>query len=636
MRGPEQGVCDMIGTECCTIIPLHTGPMGPLSVLLTRMKAARDQMVRNSGAPDPAWYKWLLSGDWMAGLMRIGMTILVVLLVVAFIACCGIPLLRALIDKTVHSLFGQYMQMQMLDADTEPDLFPLLDENNNNPIMDCLPFRRPPRQPARRHYSCAYLDSDSNGQAYRFYNASNAPHLFCCFSCRKLAMEIDLSAYRWWLYLKLDREPQRTWRSYPPRSSQDQWVPLQEDAHIMIEEGSWIAWHRPGEDYCLADRLVMRVHAYELRRCIAVASLYGPKTRHAYLLSRNIQQSTVRQYYTLFFCGYPIWTTHTREALENLARLPPQPAWLHPILRKNSDSEAVVILPKTYSDFLGHLKGITGTPSPVVFVSVCVCVCVSVIVVCRAMLRLPPRQTPDQYPRACGHLEVTPRGFACRVDDVLPPNRCHTCNQLSSEIAVSDYVWRDFDLGVAPYRTWLTYPPPPTADTWYTLLEDSRPVTLILDHADLFLPEGLWVHVYHMNEYALETGFRLEVHSYEIRRSFCVASTYGRGSRHAYIFSRHIVQTTTRQYCTLFFCGYKLWTSHTNYVRRGLQATVGPPTFMYSWKGGSSDAVANSDSDYACGRFRDIWGALRVGRRVRAPLPLWIRSMHRNHHWWWK
>ncbi|MGL5781088.1 MAG: hypothetical protein ACRCXW_00805, partial [Plesiomonas shigelloides] len=76
MRGPEQGVCAMLGIECCTIIPLHTGPMGPLSALLTRMKAARDQMVRNSGAPDPAWYKWLLSGDWMAGLMRIGMIIL--------------------------------------------------------------------------------------------------------------------------------------------------------------------------------------------------------------------------------------------------------------------------------------------------------------------------------------------------------------------------------------------------------------------------------------------------------------------------------------------------------------------------------------------------------------------------------
>ncbi|MGL5728463.1 MAG: hypothetical protein ACRCYD_11530, partial [Plesiomonas sp.] len=130
MRGPDQGVCELISTDCCAVIPLHPGPIGPLNTILKRMKEARDQMVRNSGAPDPTWYKWALSGDWLAGLMRIGMMFLVVLLAIGFIICCGIPFLRALIDKTIHSLFGQYMQMQLMELD--PDSFSLLDDITND------------------------------------------------------------------------------------------------------------------------------------------------------------------------------------------------------------------------------------------------------------------------------------------------------------------------------------------------------------------------------------------------------------------------------------------------------------------------------------------------------------------------
>ncbi|KAK3572881.1 hypothetical protein QTP86_009528, partial [Hemibagrus guttatus] len=44
IRGPDQGVCQMIGSECCAVIPLNTGPLGPLSTLLDRMAAAHDQM----------------------------------------------------------------------------------------------------------------------------------------------------------------------------------------------------------------------------------------------------------------------------------------------------------------------------------------------------------------------------------------------------------------------------------------------------------------------------------------------------------------------------------------------------------------------------------------------------------------
>lgn len=41
----------------------------------------------------------------MAGLMQVGMTLLLILIVIAFLACCGIPLLCGVFDKTVHSLF---------------------------------------------------------------------------------------------------------------------------------------------------------------------------------------------------------------------------------------------------------------------------------------------------------------------------------------------------------------------------------------------------------------------------------------------------------------------------------------------------------------------------------------------------
>ncbi|KAK3506021.1 hypothetical protein QTP70_003115 [Hemibagrus guttatus] len=71
----------MIGSECCAVIPLHTGPLGPLSTLLDRMAATRDQIVNNNAVPESDWYNWLFSNNWIAGLVRIGVTILVALIV---------------------------------------------------------------------------------------------------------------------------------------------------------------------------------------------------------------------------------------------------------------------------------------------------------------------------------------------------------------------------------------------------------------------------------------------------------------------------------------------------------------------------------------------------------------------------
>ncbi|KAI5617728.1 hypothetical protein C0J50_22732, partial [Silurus asotus] len=103
MRGPDQGVCTLFGSDCCAIIPLHTGPTGSLNTVFHRMKAMRKEATQNNAFPDPAWYKWLMSGDWFAGLIRIMVVIGIVLIAVLLLIVCGIPLIRALIDKTVHS-----------------------------------------------------------------------------------------------------------------------------------------------------------------------------------------------------------------------------------------------------------------------------------------------------------------------------------------------------------------------------------------------------------------------------------------------------------------------------------------------------------------------------------------------------
>ncbi|XP_029691389.1 uncharacterized protein isoform X2 [Takifugu rubripes] len=44
----DQGICDEIGEDCCTLIPMHTGANGSLTGLLNEMRKMRDEHVRNS------------------------------------------------------------------------------------------------------------------------------------------------------------------------------------------------------------------------------------------------------------------------------------------------------------------------------------------------------------------------------------------------------------------------------------------------------------------------------------------------------------------------------------------------------------------------------------------------------------
>lgn len=49
MRASEEGVCIMIGPECCAAIPLHTSAEGALSKVLIRLQALQEEQVANSG-----------------------------------------------------------------------------------------------------------------------------------------------------------------------------------------------------------------------------------------------------------------------------------------------------------------------------------------------------------------------------------------------------------------------------------------------------------------------------------------------------------------------------------------------------------------------------------------------------------
>ncbi|XP_053341125.1 uncharacterized protein LOC128512034 [Clarias gariepinus] len=109
MRAPNEGVCELIGTSCCTQIPLHTGPHGALTLVIERMKALRDEHVKNTIETHTTWTPWFFSTDWKAYLIRIGTMIGIILLATLLIICCVIPLIRRLISKLGSTLLGQYV-----------------------------------------------------------------------------------------------------------------------------------------------------------------------------------------------------------------------------------------------------------------------------------------------------------------------------------------------------------------------------------------------------------------------------------------------------------------------------------------------------------------------------------------------
>lgn len=84
MRAADEGVCSLIGQECCIVIPMHTGEGGNLTIDIKALEDLRKEYVQNSYDPDSEkeeadWLSWVFSGSWKAILISMG-TVLVILL----------------------------------------------------------------------------------------------------------------------------------------------------------------------------------------------------------------------------------------------------------------------------------------------------------------------------------------------------------------------------------------------------------------------------------------------------------------------------------------------------------------------------------------------------------------------------
>lgn len=103
----DQGVCVRIGPDCCTVIPMHTGPGGNLTKVIKQLKDLRDEHVTNTAGGNAPWFDWLSSAAWKALLVRVGLILVLVLGLFMLLSCCVIPLLRSMVQKMVGSLAGQ-------------------------------------------------------------------------------------------------------------------------------------------------------------------------------------------------------------------------------------------------------------------------------------------------------------------------------------------------------------------------------------------------------------------------------------------------------------------------------------------------------------------------------------------------
>lgn len=98
MRAPEEGVCSLIGEECCTVIPMHTGEGGNLTVAIRALEDLHREHVQSSYKPEKEkdeadWLSWLFSGSWKAILIRMGTVLIIFLFILAVLTCCVIPLI---------------------------------------------------------------------------------------------------------------------------------------------------------------------------------------------------------------------------------------------------------------------------------------------------------------------------------------------------------------------------------------------------------------------------------------------------------------------------------------------------------------------------------------------------------------
>jgi len=97
------GVCALIGDMCCTFIPNNTAPEGSFTLAMNKLKQLRQEVTDNAGHGQD-WFTWLNLKIWLWGsmFMKIGLTLLVVLVILGLIFCCCIPILRSMVASRLE------------------------------------------------------------------------------------------------------------------------------------------------------------------------------------------------------------------------------------------------------------------------------------------------------------------------------------------------------------------------------------------------------------------------------------------------------------------------------------------------------------------------------------------------------
>ncbi|XP_078028292.1 uncharacterized protein LOC144464626 [Epinephelus lanceolatus] len=119
MLAQDQGVCDVVGEHCCTVIPMHTGEDGNLTKALNSIRTLRDQHVQHSNWNTKISSIW----DWLSKLSPVkilhimGMLLGFVVLALLVLACCILPLVQLLIRRTMASVAGQFI---IIDQGSHP------------------------------------------------------------------------------------------------------------------------------------------------------------------------------------------------------------------------------------------------------------------------------------------------------------------------------------------------------------------------------------------------------------------------------------------------------------------------------------------------------------------------------------
>ena len=78
----------MCGEQCCTYIPLATAADGTFTKAIDKLSALREELAENSGGSGRSvdWFQNL--GIWGANLVKMGITVIVMLVIICLLLCC--------------------------------------------------------------------------------------------------------------------------------------------------------------------------------------------------------------------------------------------------------------------------------------------------------------------------------------------------------------------------------------------------------------------------------------------------------------------------------------------------------------------------------------------------------------------